>query len=319
MDASNTITEKECSKLVDQVLKEDNIIPSKESTNQEKQKNGDNDIIQEFDEANLDKPELAKETIDRDKVIEKEGDDGDKSNEDKVAEDEEDVDMDEERRKQIELDGLLSKALAEGEEEEEEEEEEAEYEIEKIIGHKIFKGKVVQYEIKWKGYPEEENTLEKANTIHNDVFDLCKQYWDSLGVKRPPNAPGYEREGEKEEKKKVKSKKTDLNGESTVLGKRHRSISLDEEEKNDLDPRHVPRCMHEKGYRFPTSYPNENTRWGEEMKNISAVQLSPIDKSIMLTYVDWKNGEKTIHSMKEIHEKCPESLINYYEARLRFV
>lgn len=140
MDASNTITEKECSKLVDQVLKEDNIIPSKESTNQEKQENGDNDMIQESDEDNLDKPELAKETIDRDKVIERESDDDDRSNEDKIAEAEEDVDMDEERRKQIELDGLLSRALAEGEEEEEEEEEEeAEYEIEKIVRHKIFK------------------------------------------------------------------------------------------------------------------------------------------------------------------------------------
>ncbi|CEI88258.1 hypothetical protein RMCBS344292_02651 [Rhizopus microsporus] len=306
MDTSNTITEKECSKLVDQVLKEDNIIPSKEPTNQEKQENGNIDMIQESDEANLDKPELDKETIDRDKVIKGESDDDDKSNEDKIAEAEEDVDMDEERKKQIELDGLLSKALAE-EEEEEEEEEEAEYEIEKIVRHKIFKGKVVQYEIKWKGYPEEENTLEKASTIHN------------LGVKRPPNAPGYEREDEKEGKKKAKSKKPDLNGESTVLGKRPRSISLDEEKKNDLDPKHVPRCMHEKGYRFPTSYPNENTQWDEEMKSISAVQLSPIDKSIMLTYVDWKNGEKTIHSMKEIHEKCPESLIDYYEARLRFV
>lgn len=138
MDTSNTITEKECSKLVDQVLKEDNIIPSKEPTNQEKQENGNIDMIQESDEANLDKPELDKETIDRDKVIKGESDDDDKSNEDKIAEAEEDVDMDEERKKQIELDGLLSKALAE-EEEEEEEEEEAEYEIEKIVRHKIFK------------------------------------------------------------------------------------------------------------------------------------------------------------------------------------
>lgn len=180
MDALNTITEKECSKLVDQVLKEDNIIPSEEFTNQEEQKNGDHDMIQAIPE----KIELAKETIDREKEIEKESVNDNNNDENNVTEDKKDVDMEEERRKQIEQDGLLSKALAE--EEEEEEEEEAEYEVEKIVGHKIFKvimkqkkkrceqvlimysiqGKVVQYEIKWKGYPDEENTLEKANTIH---------------------------------------------------------------------------------------------------------------------------------------------------------
>ncbi|RCH98041.1 hypothetical protein CU098_003314 [Rhizopus stolonifer] len=49
---------------------------------------------------------------------------------------------------------------------EQEEETEEEFEIERIEGHRIYKGKVVNYEIKWKGYPSSENTTEKANTIH---------------------------------------------------------------------------------------------------------------------------------------------------------
>ncbi|KAI8366307.1 hypothetical protein EDC96DRAFT_508494 [Choanephora cucurbitarum] len=72
----------------------------------------------------------------------------------------------------------------------EEEEEEEEYEIERIEGHRIFKGKVVTYEIKWKGYPTSQNTTERANTIHADVYDLCAAYWDSLPhITRPSNAP----------------------------------------------------------------------------------------------------------------------------------
>lgn len=70
-----------------------------------------------------------------------------------------------------------------------EEQEEVEYEIEKIVGHRLYKvrpnyklhhvwqlinpessialqGKVVKYEIKWKGYDEKDNTMEAANRMH---------------------------------------------------------------------------------------------------------------------------------------------------------
>lgn len=54
--------------------------------------------------------------------------------------------------------------------------EDDQYIVEKLLGkrmHRIRRRKVVQYFVKWKGYPEEENTwVDKAN-IHKD---LVKEY-----------------------------------------------------------------------------------------------------------------------------------------------
>ncbi|KAG1072366.1 hypothetical protein G6F42_025920 [Rhizopus arrhizus] len=76
---------------------------------------------------------------------------------------------------------------------EEIDEEMPEYEVENIAGHRVFKGKVVKYVVKWKGYPSSENTIENAITMHDDVPELCAAYWAACKEKIPDNVP--QREG----------------------------------------------------------------------------------------------------------------------------
>jgi Chromo (CHRromatin Organisation MOdifier) domain len=65
---------------------------------------------------------------------------------------------------------------------------EAEYEVEQICAHwRWGRGKTLQYLIKWKGYPESDNTWENANQIHAPT--LIKLYHrtnalDSLKAQR---------------------------------------------------------------------------------------------------------------------------------------
>ncbi|KAG0281477.1 hypothetical protein BGZ95_003132 [Linnemannia exigua] len=59
-------------------------------------------------------------------------------------------------------------------EEEEEEEEEEEYDVERVVGHKRERGKLM-YRLKWKGYSSNENTWERESNVH--CQDLVEEYW----------------------------------------------------------------------------------------------------------------------------------------------
>ncbi len=53
---------------------------------------------------------------------------------------------------------------------------EEEYEVEKIINHRHSgQSRTLQYLIKWKGYPEADNTWEPANQVHE--IELTKAYY----------------------------------------------------------------------------------------------------------------------------------------------
>ncbi|KAI8099037.1 uncharacterized protein BX664DRAFT_320236 [Halteromyces radiatus] len=62
---------------------------------------------------------------------------------------------------------------------------EPKYEVEAIRGHKIYRNRVIRYIVKWKGYPDSENTMEPANSFHEDCTDLCLRYWSSLPASKP--------------------------------------------------------------------------------------------------------------------------------------
>jgi Chromo (CHRromatin Organisation MOdifier) domain len=57
---------------------------------------------------------------------------------------------------------------------------EKEYEVEHIINHQnIGQGKALQYLIKWKGYPESNNTWEPTSHLH--ALQLIKEYQRHIG------------------------------------------------------------------------------------------------------------------------------------------
>ena len=57
---------------------------------------------------------------------------------------------------------------------------EEEFEVERIINHRLFgRHKTLQYLIKWKGYPESDNTWELASNIRAPL--LVKAYQRRIG------------------------------------------------------------------------------------------------------------------------------------------
>ena len=53
-----------------------------------------------------------------------------------------------------------------------------EYEVEEILDSQQFRGRV-QYLVKWKNYPSEANSWEPAQTIHEDIPLLVKQFHET--------------------------------------------------------------------------------------------------------------------------------------------
>jgi len=63
----------------------------------------------------------------------------------------------------------------------EEEEEEEEYVVEKILKHRVTKKGKVEYFLKWKGFPPEENTWEPADNLN--CPELIEQYETNKSAK----------------------------------------------------------------------------------------------------------------------------------------
>ncbi|KAI1320196.1 hypothetical protein EDD11_001801 [Mortierella claussenii] len=60
--------------------------------------------------------------------------------------------------------------------EDEEDDEEDVFEVEKVVGHKMFPWEGLKYHIKWKGYKESDNSYEPEASVF--CHGLVKEYWD---------------------------------------------------------------------------------------------------------------------------------------------
>lgn len=105
---------------------------------------------------------------------------------------------------------------------------------------------------------------------------------------------------------------SDATTPSNNNSKRKRAVSSSAPEppqakKMKKNMEHIPDYMVKLGYQFPTHWPNKKTEWDVDVKKV-CVQASPIDAKVRFTYLEWNNGEKTIHSMKEAHEMIPEKV-----------
>ncbi|KAI7856924.1 hypothetical protein BDC45DRAFT_502660 [Circinella umbellata] len=180
------------------------------------------------------------------------------------------------------------------------------YEVEAILGHKIYRNMVVKYEIKWVGYPHKFNTWEPSSSIHQDCPKICIAYW-SKHEEKPSNAP------------------TATMTTTTNKEKNKPTLSFKQKEymerikNNKITNEDLHYSLRNQGFElaYDTEFPTDKTDWIFEMRQIHLVQkIEGTDQ--ILAYVSWQNRKKTVHVVQELHEKCPGELISYYEARIRF-
>ncbi|KAI9007453.1 hypothetical protein CLU79DRAFT_545261 [Phycomyces nitens] len=185
------------------------------------------------------------------------------------------------------------------------------YEVEKIINHVVYRGKVVRYEIKWLGYPDSGNTQEPAEVIHGDCPQICIEYWSTRHPK-PENIPIQK---SKKNKHKTTSS-SELKTKANPIKPSKYAISATKKGIADSDIYKVYRKL---GYTLAYTGKNARREWNwKELDSIYTVR--PIaNKDQMLAMVNWKTGDRTAHLVEELHEHAPSELIKFYEKSVLFL
>ncbi|KAI8887442.1 hypothetical protein K501DRAFT_242193 [Backusella circina FSU 941] len=165
-----------------------------------------------------------------------------------------------------------------------------EYEAEFIVSHKVYKSKVINYVIKWKGWDHKDNTTEKASTIHADVPSLCRAYWSKM---EPSQVLSNVVEFTKKD-----------GGISAAASKNL------EYRKKTYSNKHIRPLMAVNGFIFNPKWPNISTNWEADMKKITSVLPSVLDEKLLFGYIEWINGQRTVHFITDLHKHCPEKVIS---------
>ncbi|KAG0166744.1 hypothetical protein DFQ28_008641 [Apophysomyces sp. BC1034] len=159
---------------------------------------------------------------------------------------------------------------------------EEEYEIEKFLGHKIYRGMVVKYHVKWKGYSDAYNTFEPATMIHEDCPDLCADYW-AQHEPRPSNAP-------RSKKRKIHTTTTETT--ETAIPQRNYDLLHHKYEQLARDKGIVQDDL-SMTYRsqgfvlgYGVDWPLSDTNWETDLRDIHTVQYTQRQQELM-AYVSW--------------------------------
>ncbi|KAG9294655.1 hypothetical protein G9A89_008134 [Geosiphon pyriformis] len=163
-----------------------------------------------------------------------------------------------------------------------------EYVVEKIIRHKKTKSGVIHYFLKWKGYPQSENTWEKEENVY--ATDLIEAYWrqqnpDTKKAQKSASTKGY-----------VPPVRTVQSLKKLRITDEIREESVASEEE------------------YP---PPEWTSWEEHVAEVETVERDTKDGELLI-YVNWKDGHRTVHPATEANIRCPQKIIHFYENHLRF-
>ncbi|KEF60219.1 uncharacterized protein A1O9_05069 [Exophiala aquamarina CBS 119918] len=169
-------------------------------------------------------------------------------------------------------------------------EEGGEYNVEAIRGHRIYKG-VVLYEIKWQGYPEEENTDEPEENLLPHARQILADYHESIG--------GAPTTGLKKSKSKQSLRRQastdDSPAPSAKRQKRNGSLG-----RPDLTESWTP----------------TKEDWEPLVLKIETVEKDPSGQ--LVAYVVFNNGKKTKVGMDKIYRHCPRPMLKFYENHLKF-
>lgn len=213
----------------------------------------------------------------------------------------------------------------------------AEYEVERVVGHRHTKGKL-QYYLKWNGYDSDENTWENKENVF--CRDLVEAYWvrheqaggsrsdlkgkDDIHVKKEParkaksdGARGTKKDRDGDTVTNMKPAKRQRTGDTSKEIMKAKSgvegvVSNNNNNSNNNGSSSSSGSSSNDSSWMP---PKRWASWEDKVDSILTVERS--DQKLLIRLL-WSNGKETHHPIEEAHQKCPQKLIQFYEAHIKF-
>lgn len=190
------------------------------------------------------------------------------------------------------------------------EEPEEEFSVERIIDKRVVRGKT-EYYLKWKGYPEEENTWEPVENLDCDElideFERQRAEKEQAKKKAEPTPPVKKKQEKtkappvKEEPPKTKKRKTDDEDEKP------------EEKKEEKKKKSISSTPKEMKIKKDEDKVKGFDRGLDAEKIIGATDSS----GELMFLMKWKGiDEADLVSAKTANVRCPQIVIKFYEERL---
>ncbi|CAG8614587.1 1314_t:CDS:2, partial [Cetraspora pellucida] len=170
----------------------------------------------------------------------------------------------------------------------------------------------VSYLVKWRGYPDEENSWKLQDEIIK-YAELLEYYWehfDSHPTKSTPKEiPTTTTDSTLSSKSIVEansSKIVDKSNSKTV------NVKKKQNESNKMDNNSEKNHL---GDNIPRFYEPD---WDSHVECIETIYRDECSKDI-LAIIKWKSHKlRTLHSIEEVKRRCPQQVIKYYETNSRF-
>ncbi|EST08716.1 Chromo domain protein [Kalmanozyma brasiliensis GHG001] len=213
---------------------------------------------------------------------------------------------------------------------------EDEYEIEHIVSHSdITTDGQFSYYVKWKGYPESENSWVFESDM-GGAQEMIKEYWakvpkksvKKMGVKKGKRHSHVGGSPEVKVKKSamVEVKKAKrlapsrsptprdsfVDIEDATIQRLRNDPTLSEEDRESLIAQHQHVLQIETLRKRYARIPD----WDPIVRRIEAVEKTSNDK--LRVFVLFNRGDRLAFEANVVHHRCPLKLLQFYEGNLRF-
>jgi hypothetical protein len=188
------------------------------------------------------------------------------------------------------------------------EEEEEEYVVEKILKKRTTKSGKVEYFLKWKNYPETDNTWEPEENLD------CQDLLDAFNAEHDKKKKGDDKDDKKKPGKASKEEKNEKAPEKVKPKK-------EEEKKKPKDDKKTPEAKAPQRKRKISSTEEDEgpaEKKGFERGLDAEKIIGATDSGGQLMFLmKWKGSDDAdLVPAKTANEKCPQVVIKFYEERL---